>query len=112
ELTNRDDVLSIEYVGAGFDDVNAVVASYEAPLLGSPITRWKAYGTASRYTASDVGFPGENFKGDSWSAGGELIANVLQVHRAFLDAFGGARWENVHVRNTASELTGRDDFFI
>jgi hemolysin activation/secretion protein len=112
ELTNRDDILSIDYITAGFTDVNAVVASYEAPLFGSPITRWKAYGTASRYTASDVGFSGENFKGDSWTAGGELITNILQVHRSFLDAFGGARWEEVHVRNTAAELQGRDDFFI
>jgi hemolysin activation/secretion protein len=112
QLTGRDDVFAVDYITSGFNEMNMGVASYEAPLFSSPTTRWKIYGTAEEFTASDVGFPGENFDGDSWTAGAELITNVLQVHRGFLDLFGGARWEHVHTHNTAAELEGTDDFFI
>lgn len=112
QLTNRDDILAIDYVTASFDQVNAITLSYEAPFFNSPTTRWKVYGSASEFTASDVGFPGENFKGDSAQAGAELSTNVLQVKRSFLDVFGGFRFEYVHVENTAAALIGRDNFFI
>lgn len=40
QLSDRDDVLSIEYLNAGFDDVNAVSARYEAPFFGPERPRW------------------------------------------------------------------------
>lgn len=40
QLTNRDDVLSIEYLNAGLDDVNAVVARYQAPFFSAERPDW------------------------------------------------------------------------
>jgi hypothetical protein len=40
QLTNRDDVLSIEYLNAGFDDVNGVRTRYQAPFFGPERPTW------------------------------------------------------------------------
>ncbi len=40
QLSNRDDTLSIEYLNAGFDDVNGLSARYEAPFFGSRRPEW------------------------------------------------------------------------
>ena len=40
QLTNRDDILSIEYLNAGLDDVNALSARYQAPFFGPERPRW------------------------------------------------------------------------
>lgn len=40
QLTDRDDVLSIEYMNTGFEDVNALTARYQAPFFGSERPRW------------------------------------------------------------------------
>ncbi len=40
QLSNRDDTLSIEYLNAGFDDVNGLNARYEAPFFGSRRPEW------------------------------------------------------------------------
>lgn len=112
QLTNRDDILSIDYITAGFDEANAVVGSYEMPLGRSDLFRVKGYGSYSEFTASDVGFSNERFVGDSWTGGGELIAAVFQRRELFIDLFGGARWEHHHVSNEAVNVEGTEDFFI
>jgi len=96
QLTNHDDVLSLEYSTAQFDDVHAVVGSYEAPFPNDRI-RWRVEGTYSEYTASELGFFRDLFQGDSWSVGGEIIANIYQNRELFLDLLGGVRFENIHV---------------
>lgn len=40
QVSNRDDSLSIEYLNAGFDDVNGLNARYEAPFFGSRRPEW------------------------------------------------------------------------
>jgi hemolysin activation/secretion protein len=112
QFTGRDDILSIDYITAGFEDTNALLASYEAPFGESQTLRYRAYGSWSQFTASDVGFEGEDFKGDSWSVGGELIANIWQSGPAFIDLFGGARWQNISVNNEAVSLEGESDFLV
>jgi len=112
QFTNHDDTLSIDFITAGFDQANAVIASYETPLGGSESLRLKIFGSLSEFTASDVGFANEKFIGNSWTAGAELIANIVQVHQTFVDAFVGARWENHRVDNQAVDVKGDADFFI
>jgi hypothetical protein len=112
QLSNRDDILSIDYITAGFSDAHAVLASYSVPVWGLQTLRARAYGSWSDWTASDVGFVDEEFEGQSWSLGGELIANVLQVRRSFVDVFAGARFQNVRVRNVPVDIEGDADFFI
>ena len=40
QLTNRDDVLSVEYLNAGFDDVNGISARYQAPFFSARRPDW------------------------------------------------------------------------
>lgn len=112
QLTNNDDILTVEYITAGFSQAHALVGSYEAPLGRLERLRWRVFGSYSKFTASDVGQAGERFTGEGWTAGGELILNVLQERQLFVDLFGGARWENVEVNNEVVSIQGREDFFI
>jgi hypothetical protein len=112
QLTGHDDVLSIDYVTAGFDASNAVLGSYEFPIGDSREIRAKVYGNWNQYTASDVGFAGEKFKGDGWLAGAELTGIVYQSGQLFIDLFGGARWQNVSVKNEGLGTTGETDFLV
>jgi hemolysin activation/secretion protein len=112
QLTGNDDIFRFDYITAGFDASNAVLLSYERPIGSSEILRGRFYGSWSDFTASDVGFEGENFSGTTWQYGGELALNVWQSKAAFIDLFGGARFENVSVDNEAVSLEGEEQFFL
>lgn len=40
QLTDRDDVLSIDWLNVGLDDVNALIARYQAPFFGKERPNW------------------------------------------------------------------------
>lgn len=111
QLTNQDDVFSIEYLTANFDDVNSVVGSYERPVF-DPRLRGRAFGSWYEYTASEVGQPDADFEGDGWSAGGELIWNFFQQRETFLDLVVGARVEGVRVDNELADLHGDENMVL
>lgn len=118
QLTGNDDVLRLDYLTAGFDDVHAVFGSYEAPVWRLPRLRWRAFGSYSEYDASELGVARLDFSGDQWEAGGRLVANVFQRGAFFVDVFGGARWRRAAIDNdfvfaddTTSQL-GEEDFFL
>ena len=112
QLTNNDDIFDLQYTTAGFEDTHSVQTSYEALFLDVPGLRWRAFVNYSTYTASDVGVFSQQFEGESWSGGGQLIYNLIQDGEFFLDAFGGVRWDNVKVNNQTTMTRGRDDFFL
>ncbi len=112
QLTGHDDVLSLDYITAGFDVAHAVVGSYEAPLFRAERLRWRAYGSWNQFTASDVGAANETFTGSGYAAGGELVANVFQHHEFFIDVVGGARWQHIEVNNEVTGNNGASDFFM
>jgi hemolysin activation/secretion protein len=114
QLTNDDDILSLDYTTAGFDKSHALVASYERPLWADAI-RGRVFASWNEYTASDVGLGlGQSFKGEGWSLGGELIATVFQHKDLFVDVVGGVRYQSVRVSNTTLGLSnsGKSGFFI
>lgn len=112
QLTGRDDVLSLDYVTSAFDESHMILLSYEAPFFGMPGVRWRAYGTWSEYEASDVGLALEDFEGESWVAGAELIGTVFQCGRLFVDAVGGVRWEDHEVDQKDVGVTGRARLWV
>lgn len=112
QLANMDDVLTLDYITAGFDKSKAVISTYEARVPGTERWRWKLDGNFSEFTASDVGLAGESFEGESYAAGGELIFNFYQKRDFFVDAFVGARFQHVKVENVGLGLTGESDFLI
>jgi len=111
QLTNNDDILALDYITANFDESHTFLASYEAPVGDAQRVRWRLEGLYNEYTASDVGFADENFFGDSWYVGGELIWNFWQRDQSFLDLTLGAKWQNVKVRSPGIQ-SGETDFFL
>ncbi|MBT8486763.1 MAG: hypothetical protein KJO43_14375 [Phycisphaerae bacterium] len=111
QFSNNDDILSVDYTTASFDEVHALSASYDAPFANDRI-RWRVYGGYSEYTASEVGFFGENFEGQSYSVGGEIAANIHQDRQFFVDLVGGLRYQNIEVDNQAFLIRGEQDFVI
>jgi len=111
QLTNNDDILSLDYTTAKFDNVHALIGSYEAPFPNDRL-RWRVQGTWSEYSASDIGFFNEVFTGESWSVDGQIVANIYQDRELFLDLLGGVRFEDQHVENEFFEIIGDEDFII
>ena len=111
QLTNNDDVLELTYATAGFADTHALAASYEAPLFDNDRLRWRAHGQWSEFTASDVGVFDDDFTGESWRVGGEIIANIYQKRELFIDVVGGARLLHDKVSNPLVG-EGEETFFL
>ncbi|MAE61229.1 MAG: hypothetical protein CMJ49_07715 [Planctomycetaceae bacterium] len=116
QLTGNDDVFVFEYITTGFDQTHTFLASYEAPFFDIERLRWRGYGAWSEFTASDVGFAGEEFTGEEWSAGGEFIWNTFQFHETFIDLIAGARWNNIQVQDKILGSVvlneGQEEFFL
>lgn len=111
QLTGRDDVLSLDYVTAGFDKSHSLSASYDALMFDNQKFKWRIFGSWSEFTASDVGVSTQQFEGQSWSLGAELIPNLVQDRETFLDLILGVRHEHIFVDNQGIN-EGTDDFFI
>lgn len=111
QLTGNDDILNLSYSTASFDDAHAFLGSYEAPFPGFERLRWGINGKASTFTASDVGFAGEDFSGDSHGFGGELMWNFYQRNELFVDLVGGISYDNIAVDNEVLGVDGKDSFF-
>jgi hemolysin activation/secretion protein len=112
QLTNNDDILTLDYITAGFTESHLVTASYEAPVMRSRKLRYRIYGLFSQFTASDVGQAEENFDGTQYEAGGELIYNIFQRRDFFIDLVGGARYERISVDNIDLDISGDAGFFV
>jgi hypothetical protein len=111
QLTNADDILSIDFSTAAFDEYNRLFAAYERPFENDRI-RWRVYGGWYEYTARELGFFSDLFKGEQYSLGGEVIANVYQKDELFIDVLGGARFDAISVDNDAFGIEGSDDFIV
>ena len=112
QVTSRDDIFQPDLVTSSFEDSYAAIMSYEAPLIGTDLIRAKIYGNWSDYTARDIGLPGQDLNGTTWTFGGELITNVYQKKSYFVDAFAGIRQEDVQVTNDLANTDADTDFLI
>lgn len=112
QLTGRDDIFRADFVTASLDDSYAGIMSYEAPFIGTDLVRAKVFGNWSDYTAEDIGLPGQDLSGTTWTFGGELIATVYQKESYFIDGFVGIRHEDIEVENDLAATRGDTDFLI
>jgi hypothetical protein len=101
QLTNNDDILSIQYVTSNFSNTNAVMGRYEAPLGLDGRLRWGMEGSWSQYFADQFGVTvvPDAFQGFAWAGGGDLRLNVYQDGPLFVDIIGGARLQHIGVTN-------------
>lgn len=112
QLTNRDDIFQADFVTSSFDNSYAALLSYETPLPGTDLIRVKLFGDWSDYTAEDIGLPGQDLDGTSWTFGGEVIANLYQKKSYFVDGFVGVRSEDEDVSNDVAGSSGDTNFVI
>lgn len=108
-LTGNDDIFRIDYLTAGFNATHAVNGSYEFPIADRLSIR--GFASYSKYKASDVGFAGRTFTGETWDAGAELTYNIFQHRDWFVDVLGGARYQEVMTDDSAGSGSGDTNFF-
>ncbi|MEM7167083.1 MAG: hypothetical protein AAF581_16595 [Planctomycetota bacterium] len=112
QLSNRDDILSIDYITAGFDSVNAAVVNYEAPFFDVRRTRWRGYGNVSEFNSSDVGIFGTDFSGDDSSIGFDVYHTFYQKRELFFDYYAGASYRSISAENVGIGGSGDDNYFL
>jgi hemolysin activation/secretion protein len=111
ELLGRDDIAQLDYITGNFDEVHAVVGSYEVPWKRGSGLKARVYGSWSRYDATVFGFD-NSFHGDQATGGVQAIANVLQHRELFVDALVGLQYDRVEVRNDLGGTHAAEDFAI
>ena len=112
QLTDRDDILSLDYITAGFDASHTLLGSYDFRVTPSGRTRAKVFGRWNQYTAGDVGLGFDDFEGQGWEVGAEVAHNFYQDGPLFLDVVGGARYEHISVENQSLLIDGEGNFLI
>ncbi|MGD0464178.1 MAG: hypothetical protein ABSB74_16980 [Tepidisphaeraceae bacterium] len=117
QLTGNDDILNVDVV-SDLDHSTNVVGSYEFPLVpnspsfGTDRLRGRVYGTWDQYAAADLGFAGDTFSGNDYSAGIEAIFNVYQRHSMFVDIIGGARYQDSDVKSSFEQTKASASYII
>jgi len=110
QLTNRDDILQLEYSTAGFEATHAVYGSYDFPVIMDRL-RFAPNFAWSEYTSSDLGIGfGDAFQGESLRFGGDFRLNIAQTGSWFVDLVGGFRWDNVRTDNLLADVTGEAEY--
>lgn len=112
DLSNDDDILTLDYQTANFEDVHALFASYDRPVGNSERLRWNVHASWHQYIAGDVGLPDFDFIGSGWEAGVGAAWNFHQHHDTFLDLVGEAKFEHIRVNNELAGLIGEGDWIV
>lgn len=112
QLTNHDDILTLDYQTANFSDVHALAASYVRPFGDSERWRWQVGGSWYQYRAGDLGFQDADFKGDGWDVNARVIWNFFQQRELFLDAVAGVRFQQLSVENELAATEGDNQFLM
>lgn len=112
QLTNHDDILSLNYATAGFNRMQSVQGSYEFPILGLRRLRGRIFASYDQYTASNVGLGNLNFNGRASGGGGELIYNLAQFRRLFVYGIIGLQYLHESVNDVSLQQAGSGDFLL
>lgn len=112
QFLGYDDILSVDYTSAGFEDFYSLNASYDMPWAWdqSSRTRLKIDGGASGFTSTDVGLPGADFSGDTVTMGMQAKHTIFQRKDWFLDGYMGLNWTRIKVDNQLAGVTGNEPF--
>jgi len=123
QLSGLDDVLRLDYVTDGFDDIDAFFGSYEGLIPGAAGTgldgmRWRLGASRSEYR-SEVLFGGagggagndEIFAGETTQLELGVSQNVYQSGGLFIDLGAGLRWMDLDVTNLTI-FDGRAKFLV
>lgn len=109
QVTANDDIFSLDYITAGFDDSHVVTMGYRRPLD----ERWQLRLNAlySDFTADQVGSP-LPFTGEDASFGASLAYNFYQNDALFLDAVGGLEYYYTSANNLGAAIEGEANLLL
>ncbi len=110
QLSNNDDILTVNYQTASFTETQSVNGYYDARVGTMKDLRWRVTGSWGNYNSSDVGLAGEDFNGSNWGIQGDLIWTFYQKGNFFLDFDGSARLWNSYTNNELFQTTGDANF--
>ena len=110
QLTNNDDILSIDYQNSNFQDTQSVNSYYDARVGELKDFRWRLTGQWGQYYSSDLGLASESFNGNNWGVQGDLIWTFLQKGNAFLDFDGGVKTWGATTQNNLLGTNGDATF--
>jgi len=110
QLTNNDDILSIDYQNSNFSGTQSVNGYYDARIGTLKDFRWRATGQWGQYYSSDLGLASEDFNGNNWGIQGEVIWTFLQKGNAFFDLDLGVKGWNAQTENNLLDSNGNANF--
>ena len=110
QLTNNDDILSIDYQNSNFQDTQSVNSYYDARVGTMQDLRWRLTGQWGQYYSSDLGLAEQDFSGNNWGVQGELIWTFLQKGNSFLDVDAGVKTWGATTENTLLQTNGSATF--
>ncbi|MGH0037702.1 MAG: hypothetical protein ACQGVK_21945 [Myxococcota bacterium] len=139
QLTNHDDILAVEYLNAGFDDVNAVNVSYQAPWfssrrprwlsddddnrwldwlprddipwIGVDDLRWGVFGSWNESKSNGVDYT-DDIEAREWDLGVDLEYTLWQRRSFFLDTFFRFTGRSVSIDNDTTEADVSDIYLM
>jgi hemolysin activation/secretion protein len=112
QLTNRDDIASIDYVTTSFNKANAVLGSYDTPILYPDRLRLKVYGSYGDFAAFQPNATNTSLSGNSWIAGADLTGAIAEWNKMFVDLSAGFSTEHYVTNNTSLQMQGSADLLI
>ena len=110
QLTNNDDILSIDYQNSNFSGTQSVNGYYDARIGTLKDFRWRVTGQWGQYYSSDLGLAAEDFNGNNWGVQGDLIWTFLQKGNSFFDFDAGFKGWNATTQNNLLGSNGNADF--
>lgn len=112
QLFGFDDIFSLDYITSNFRESHAVIGSYDFPLSVDGRLRMNINGEWTKYKASEVGVADEEFSGESFAIGSELVYNFAQQNDLFWDAYAGGKYRDIEVINETADLIGEEEVFV
>ena len=110
QLTNNDDILSIDYQNSNFSGTQNVNGYYDARIGTLKDFRWRVTGQWGQYYSSDLGLAAEDFNGSNWGVQGDIIWTFLQKGNSFFDVDLGVKGWNAKTNNELFQTSGSADF--
>jgi len=110
QLTNNDDILSIDYQNSNFSGTQNANGYYDARIGTLKDFRWRVTGQWGQYYSSDLGLAAENFNGSNWGIQGDIIWTFLQKGNSFFDFDFGVKGWNAKTNNELFQSSGDANF--
>lgn len=109
QLTGNDDILSVDFITAELDEANALIASYEIPLIHPDYLKARVFGSYSDFEAQNLVVNTQDFTGDTAIYGAEIAYTPFYWKQHALSLTAGLQKEAIEVENILAATKGSAD---